>query len=203
MRAPAYLTDLFAEHEALVTKDPRHLTADEARSVAYYRTEVLLLQAGEAGDETRDRVTAWIRTAQSVDRYVAVHGRVPRRSSRRSGQSESADSLRLAVWLEDQRRSAARDRQCTYQLKRIAAYPTFDPRSRDERWQAALTDYRTFLQEHGRAPSARSTNPTERSLGLWATRQRRLYRNDALAVERATGLAETLPIWTWGVRGLH
>jgi hypothetical protein len=199
MRAPAYLNELFAEYEALVTKDPRHLTADENRSLAYYRADLLLVQTTDPDKERRDRVTAWVRTAHSVDRYLAEHGQVPRRNGRRPDKTQTAETQHLAIWLEDQRRTSARGRQCEYQKRRMAAYPNLDARTRDERWKRVLADYRAFLEEHHRAPSARAADPAEHSLSLWGTRQRRLYRSGTLAAERSTELA-SLPIWAWGYR---
>lgn len=191
MEIPSYLRGLHEAYRRLDCVDPRRLSEDQTRSLRYFQADVA---AGPV--DVSARVVRWVAIAHEVDAYLAMHGRPPRRNSRRR-QPLDTSARRLAGWFEDQRRPSAKARQCSYQRRRIALFPGVDARDRDQRWQDALDAYRRFLESEGRAPSARATDGSERRLAGWAAKQRCAYRAGQLCEER-TALLGSLPMWTWG-----
>jgi hypothetical protein len=194
---PDYLEPLHARYSVLARTPAPHLTADQTRSLLYFRTDVAVAERPELFEHAQDRVTVWIMNAHSVDDFVAQHGDLPRRNNRRTATPKMADSRHVTLWLEDQRRPAARFRQCDYQRLRIDSYPGLDGRNREERWQDTFSAYSGFVSAKRHAPSGRSHDASERALALWATSQRRMYRAGTLPPERESAL-RSLSIWTWG-----
>lgn len=199
MPVPAYLENLHKHYAELAAANPAHLTTDEVRSLQYFRADVVVRDHPHLFDQANDRVTTWIRSAQAVDRFLEESGEAPRRNTVANRAPLSPAGRRAALWLEDQRRPAARIRHCAYQSARIESYPGIDARGRTERWIDTFTEYADFLTAARRVPTARSDDPVERRLALWATNQRRSFRDGTLLPERAE-LLRTLTIWTWGTK---
>ena len=197
MPTPEYLEPLQALYSGKASIDPSRLTADDKRSLAYFRADVALREQPNRNATLRDRVSVWIWNAQVIDRFVTDHGDIPRRNNRLAKIIEEPEVVRLSMWLEDQRRPAARFRHCEYQRLRLDAYPGLDRRSRDQRWLDALNGYAEFLNANGRAPAARSVDADERALALWATSQRRVYHRGVMLPDREQGLRSLL-VWAWG-----
>jgi hypothetical protein len=194
---PAYLEHLHKHYAELAAANSSRLTTDEVRSLQYFRADIVVRDHPHLFDQSHDRVTTWIRHAHALDDFLEESGQVPRRNTAADQAPMSSAGRSAALWLEDQRRPAARIRQCAYQVARIESYPGIDARGRTERWIDTFTEYAEFLAAGRRVPAARSDDPLERRLALWGTNQRRAFRNGTLLPERAE-LLRTLPIWTWG-----
>lgn len=199
MPTPEYLVKLHAHYRRLAAAKASTLTADETRSLVYFRAEGAIAADPDLYAEAKDRVTVWVLNAQRVDTFLRENGVLPRRNSGRPLPPGASEERRITWWLEDQRRPSAQYRQCSYQRERLGAFPGIDIRPQDQRWDDRLENYEGFIRIEGRAPLVRSEDPDERSLARWATKQRQLYRRKALPEERVTAL-RALPIWTWGSR---
>ncbi|WP_369963710.1 helicase associated domain-containing protein [Leifsonia sp. EB34] len=191
MDSPAYLRELRETYRRMQTVPWQRLTAEQQRSLHYFLADT----GGYAAGPVAGRVTRWVAAVHAIDAYVAEYGQIPRRTRGTTGFSPQ--NQRLAFWLEGQRRLSVRAGQCTYQRLRIAAFPGLDPRDPDARWQATYELYTSYLREHGSVPAARSHDPLERSLSVWATRQRSKYREGTLPARRVAALS-LLPVWSFG-----
>lgn len=198
MHTPDYLHALHTEYRQLATLNPARLTLDQRRSLAYFQADDAV--AGSRVDVevlAASQIVRWIHRAHAVDAFIGMHERIPRRNSRQPEAARTNGERVLAIWLEDQRRQTARARQCEYQRQRVDAFPHLDTRDRDQRWVGTLHEYEEFLRTYHGAPGARHAGPEERSLALWAVRQRRAHHAGTLSAERARALT-SLPMWTWG-----
>ena len=198
MPIPEYLHALIAEYQQMSARDPGSLTEDEARSILYFRTEFSV--EGTTPGEIPRRVLRWVASAIAVDNVIAAsEGRLPRENNRVSRAEVSTEERAVVEWLRYQRRYLTRDTHCDYQRSRLEALPGFmwDPIA--ERWSSTFRDYEQFLDQHRRAPSVRSSDPLERSLAAWSSKQRHQRRRGRLDPEREMVLS-CLPIWIWGAR---
>ena len=200
MPIPEYLHALIADYQDLTARDPGSLTVDEARSIRYFRTEQFIAAGITPPAGTSRKLLRWVTSARAVDDVIASAGRLPRENNRVSRAEVLTEERAVVEWLRYQRRYVTRDTHCDYQRRRLQAFPGFmwDPIA--DRWSDTLRASEQFLDQHRRAPSVRSSDPIERSLAAWSSKQRHLRRRRGrLDPERETTLA-ALPIWTWGAR---
>ena len=185
--------------EALVARFtcplPDHATADDARSARFAAVEVAL-RLGLAPAEENARIIGWVQRALDLSDFTARHGRFPRENNRAPAGMISLRESSLHEWVRLQRRSTSCDNHCTYQTLRLELIPGFQWDPHGEAWENRLTEYRTFVADHRRAPRARSSDPLEKALAHWAAKQRSQHRLGRLSRTRASGL-QSLPLWTW------
>ena len=193
MRDP--LAALQADYAALEASPPAHLNSDQRRSLIYYRAERAIASPGEVPFRT----TQWLVDLHDLEAFIAKEGRSPRENNRLR-RGEIGDRERhLADWVRSQRRALGDGKRCEYQRRRLACVPAFNPDPIQERWLEVRDAYQAFLSSTGRPPSARGADQTERTLAMWAAKQRSAHRRGPLTATRTASL-EMLTMWGWGPR---
>ena len=118
------------------------------------------------------RAPRWTASLDAVCEWQQRHRTLPRASSK------DPDERRLGKWLVNQRTAYHRG---TLTEERVAILDRrlpewLHPRQADA-WKARALDVGRFMQEHGRLPTSAATDPEEKSLGQWLTRQRSAARD--------------------------
>jgi hypothetical protein len=196
---PGSIEDLFSRYEILASGTRAHLSADEARSVLFYRIDRAMADGEPSAEFPRSQPVLWVKNLRDTADFVGEFGRMARENNRLPVPLISARERTLADWVRYQRRPATRDRLCTYQVMRLETVPGFSWSPHDDLWTRSYDDYLQFVLDRRRSPSSRSVDVRERQLAIWASKQRYHHRRDALSEERA-GLLNELQIWSWGAR---
>ncbi len=181
------LQNLMVDYSVLAHNPPRYPTADQERSMLFYREEL-------AHDETRTspslgRISKWMTTARDLHRFVNEHGRLPRENNRVPRNAIPERERQLADWVRYQRRPASVELLCDFQKSRLEAIPGFLWNPRGSLWDERFDEFTRFVSAHHRAPRYRSTDPIERNIAAWATKQRQLVRQGKLSERRTKKLA--------------
>lgn len=135
----------------------------------------------------------WDQTFHEYRRWRSTHRRHPR--------SEGGDDTETALgwWATRQRQSYRAGTLQDVRVARLELLPDWDWDPYGSEWDAALQAYLRWLEHHdGLRPTARSSDPTERTLGEWARGQRRAHRKGELPDDRAERLAAVAG-WQWDV----
>ncbi|WP_066517143.1 hypothetical protein [Curtobacterium ammoniigenes] len=174
-------TALHRLHARWATIDRRHTderTADEERSIAFYRADI---GADHPNDAT---VARWTRMVHDLDAFIADTGHLPAADPTRPRPRTLEQ--RLVDQLAHQRRT--RDNLTSYQRQRLEALPGFHWRPQDDQWLLMFTAHQQFWRDHGHEPRRRSTDPTERRIERWAAHQRTLAATGRLLPARERAL---------------
>ena len=186
------LAQLRAKYTALDTAEPKD--EDLIRSLRLHRVDIAI-EVGGPVTETSLQVVTWITVVRRIEHQIEASGALPRENRRRSTTGE--DRPLLGPWLTRQRNAATRQHHCSYQTRRLELLPDFDWTPLITAWEAQFQQYKTFVQDHRRAPDHRQ--PAERAFAQWAKRQRSNYRNGVLTSSQIEQL-KTLSIWKMGPR---
>ena len=180
------LTALFQEYADLQSQSVPPLTADQQRSLLYFRAEQAMTDHGTP--MPRDRVGRWVHHLVRAVEFTHRTEHLPRENNRAADGEIGDEERMLADWLRYQRRPATRALHCDYQRRRLECVQGFSWDPHGERWNATYAQFVDFVEEQRRAPRYRSTDLHERAIAAWAAKQRHLIRRGALSQDRAQKL---------------
>lgn len=186
----AALLWLQASYAVLETTPKRTLTPDQARSLAFYRAELLAEHDPETSAENQDLVSKWITNVRTLESFVRSAGRFPRTNARLPRAAAPREERVLTEWVRYQRTERARARHCSYQTLRLEAVAGFSWSPLDDAWDHQLEAYRAFVTQNGWFPRYRSEDPVERAIASWAAKQRSLIRTGRAPHHRITEFLE-------------
>ncbi len=181
---------LHASYAVLEATPTRTLTPDQARSLAFYRAELLAEYSPGTSAGTRDLVSKWIANVRALESFIRTSGRFPRMNARLPRVAVSRQERALTEWVRYQRTERARARHCSYQTRRLEAVTDFSWSPLDDAWENHLEEYRAFVAQYRRLPRYRSTDPAERAIASWAAKQRYLIRAGRAPHHRITAFLE-------------
>lgn len=162
---------LHAAIRAAAGNTPR-LSDDLAQSLRF----IELAERPDGPTEARRR--RWLHDMGRTERFAHSRRRLPTHHG--SSGPSAAEEAQLADWLTYQRRRHERNELCLYERKRLEALPGFTWTPHLDHWERRLEEYEHFLRAQRRPPRLRSTDPNERSLADWITRQRTRRRSGRL-----------------------
>lgn len=180
------LASLFQEYADLQSQSIPPLTADQQRSLLYFRAEQAMTCRRTL--IPRDLVGRWVHHLIGAVEFTHRTEHLPRENNRAAIGEISHEERMLADWLRYQRRPATRALHCDYQRRRLECVQGFSWDPHGERWSATYARFLAFVEEHRRAPRYRSTDLQERAIAAWAAKQRHLIRRGALPQDRAQKL---------------
>jgi hypothetical protein len=128
------------------------------------------------------RYRTWEEKLHLVQKFIRGNRRLPRTNG---GDRDELERT-LGTWLATQR--DARTQHDEHRRELLEALPGFEWEPREAHWDDRMKDYRLFRSQQRREPSRGSEDPFERSLALWAARQRAARRRGTLPFHRAAEL---------------
>ena len=139
---------------------------------------------------TLDR--AWERGLEALHGFLKENGgRWP------TSNSADATERKSSEWIAMQRDAYKRGVLETERVQRLEAVKGWVWVVRDTQWYETLEEFKAFrFANNQKWPSKHSGDQTEKALGQWYFRQRRLHDNGKLSAERVAEL-EKIPDWSW------
>lgn len=95
----------------------------------------------------------------------------------------------LQSWVKNQRRNR---NLSELQMLLLEEIPRWSWNPRNDRWERRAHEVFSHQRRFGQRPRARSSDPSERALGIWLGRQRRLADEGRIPYERITTLRQIL-----------
>jgi hypothetical protein len=202
MPTPTPVDVLHAEYQELQSRYPATLTRDQTQSLPYCTAEIAFSRGLPLEGHFPHDVTVWVYNLLALEAFVARERRMPRENRRLPIGTISPEEKRLTYRVRAQRKAFADGRLSSYQERRLLCIPGFTFQPQEDQWQASFLLYSNFTDVHRRAPRARSSNASEKTLATWAAKARLAYWAGKLPQGRIDSLND-LTIWTWGNRKDH
>lgn len=131
-----------------------------------------------------------------LQRFVSNHERLPVTTSKNLNEEK------LARWCEKQRGLKRKGKLSEDKCKQLESVHFWKWDIFDKNFTESLEAVRNFQITHGRIPKQYSTDPQEKSLGGWCSRQRSNKKNGKLSLENILKL-DAIQGWFWDVKDNH
>lgn len=136
----------------------------------------------------------WFINAADVVAFVTANDVAP------SISSDDSNERKLARWFAEQRRKAETDPALATRLSQsVPGWESIKTASNVQSWDDTLAAARRYFDENGTLPATTSTDPEERRIGFWMTRNRKYLKDGRLPESKRVKLDETLPQWKNGL----
>lgn len=113
-------------------------------------------------------------------------------------QSDIINGINIGSWVNTQRqiyKNNKLDKQKIKLLEGLGEYWFWTIENKlDYQWYSSYNELKEYIDKHSNYPSSRK----ESKLGIWPTRQRKLYKEKKLHIEKIK-LLEKLPNWSWNI----
>jgi superfamily II DNA or RNA helicase len=115
----------------------------------------------------------------------------------RDPNMKSSDVIerRLGIWLCNQRTAKQKNKLSADRIAILEKIPGWSWGAPD--YDEVVAEFRTMRERLGRDPSTKSSDVTERRLGIWLSNQRTAKKKNKLSADRIA-ILEKIPGWSWG-----
>jgi len=135
----------------------------------------------------------WSLNASQSLAFIKANGTAP------SVSSEDAAGRKLARWFADQRRKATTDPALANLLdENLPGWRDVKTATNVQSWEETLTAAAQYVDANGAYPATTSTDPGERRIGFWMTRNRKYLKDGRLSEMKRSKLDTLLPQWKTG-----
>jgi superfamily II DNA or RNA helicase len=137
------------------------------------------------------KLDSWIDYYDILKKYVDKNNKLP-------VQSDIINGINIGSWVNKQRqiyKNNKLDKQKIKLLEGLGEYWFWTIENKlDYQWYSSYNELKEYIDKHSNYPSSRK----ESKLGIWPTRQRKLYKEKKLHIEKIK-LLEKLPNWSWNI----